>query len=296
MWSLLLSVVFLASIAESRVIFDPVAFATYDDSVARNSFFPLAAASYSSNPQTCLTAKFGNAQLRRQLNVKCDSSKDDICSAFTAVLNDDKAIVLSFRGTQGFLELIEEADQSVFEEQSAWIAGGKVDKYFSDAFNTLWTSGIKDDVNALIHKYPTYEIWVTGHSLGGSMASLAASYIVANKIQTGDKVKLVTFGQPRTGDADWAAAHDAQMAYSYRVTHNRDIVPHVPTEGFEGYKHHKSEVFYTESMAVGASFKVCSDADESNECSDGLWVTISVPDHLTYFTKDVSQWGEAGCN
>lgn len=135
-----------------------------------------------------------------------------------------------------------EADKSVFNSQSAWIAGGKVSKYFGDAFLTLWTSGMKDDVTALIQKYPNYEIWVTGHSLGGSMASLAASYIVANKIKTGDKVKLITYGQPRTGNTAWAVAHDAQMAYSYRVTHNRDVVPHIPEEGLEDYKHHKAEV------------------------------------------------------
>ncbi|CAO4373970.1 unnamed protein product [Caenorhabditis nigoni] len=282
--------------SHARVIVDPVSLATYDDGVARNSFFPLAAAAYSSNPQKCLTAKFTNAQLRRQLNVVCDSVKNDICSAYTAVLNDNKAIVISFRGTQGFLQLIEEADKSVFQSQSQWIAGGKVSKYFGDAFNTLWNAGMKDDVSSLLHKNPTFEVWVTGHSLGGAMASLAASYIVKTGIATGDKVKLVTYGQPRTGTTPYAVAHDAQMAYSYRVTHNRDIVPHIPNEGMEDYKHHKSEVFYKESMNPGASYKVCSSADESNDCSNGLLITASVSDHLTYFTKDVSQWGEAGCN
>ncbi|KAF1757637.1 hypothetical protein GCK72_014093 [Caenorhabditis remanei] len=296
MRSFTLLLVFL-TYSQARVILDPISFATYDDGVARNTFFPLAAAAYSSNPQTCLSAKFTNSQLRRQLNVQCDAGgKNDICSAYTALLPDNKAIVISFRGTQGFLQLLEEADKSVFQSQSQWIAGGKVSKYFGDAFNTLWNAGMKDDVNNLIHKYPTFEVWVTGHSLGGSMASLAASYIVANKIITGDKVKLITYGQPRTGTTPFAVAHDAQMAYSYRVTHNRDIVPHIPNEGMEDYKHHKAEVFYKESMKAGATFKVCSSADESNDCSNGLLITASVSDHLTYFTKDVSQWGEAGCN
>ncbi|ULT95392.1 hypothetical protein L3Y34_004250 [Caenorhabditis briggsae] len=57
--------------------------------------------------------------LRRQLNVKCDSVKKDICSAYTAVLNNNnKAIVISFRGIQGFQQSIEEADKSVFPSQS----------------------------------------------------------------------------------------------------------------------------------------------------------------------------------
>ncbi|KIH66781.1 hypothetical protein ANCDUO_02889 [Ancylostoma duodenale] len=32
------------------------------------------------------------------------------------------------------------------------------------------------------------------------------------------------------------------VPYSYRVVHWRDIVPHIPMEGFEGYWHHNSEV------------------------------------------------------
>lgn len=289
------SLVFLTFV-QARVIVDPVAFATYDDDTARNKFFPLAAAAYSSNPQTCLSAKFKNAQLRRQVNVQCDTGKNDICSAYTALLAGNNAIVLSFRGTQGFLQLIEEADKSVFQSQSQWVAGGKVSKYFGDAFNKLWNGGMKDDFNNLFHNNPKFEVWVTGHSLGGAMASLAASFLIANNIVPGNQVKLVTYGQPRTGTTPFAVAHDAQMAYSYRVTHNRDIVPHIPNEGMEDYKHHKAEVFYKESMNAGASFKVCSSSDESNDCSNGLLITASVSDHLTYFTKDVSQWGEAGCN
>ncbi|PIO74991.1 triacylglycerol lipase [Teladorsagia circumcincta] len=135
---------------------------------------------------------------------------------------------------------------------------------------------------------------VTGHSLGGAMASLAASYIVAAKLVPANNVELVTYGQPRTGNKDFAAAHDSQMAYSYRVTHWRDIVPHVPPEHLEGYRHHKSEAFYHNDMKAGASFKVC-DADEDKNCSDGLDITVSIPDHLHYFNIDVSEYGEKGC-
>ncbi|CAI5449254.1 unnamed protein product [Caenorhabditis angaria] len=269
----------------------------FSDDVARNKLFPLAAAAYSSTPQTCMTKKFTNAQLRRQVNVNCDAgSKSDICSGYSAVLVNDQAIVLSFRGTQSFMQLIEEANESVFSSQTAWSAGGKVSKYFADAFNLIWTSGMKDDFTTLIHKYPNYEIWVTGHSLGGAMASLAASFIVSNKLVTASNVKLITYGQPRTGNTDFANAHDAQLPYSFRLTHNRDVVPHIPNEGFEGYHHHKTEVWYKESMSSGASYTVCADQQESNKCSNGLLITTSVDDHTHYFGKEVSAWGIAGCN
>ncbi|KIH66133.1 hypothetical protein ANCDUO_03542 [Ancylostoma duodenale] len=44
------------------------------------------------------------------------------------------------------------------------------------------------------------------------MASLAASHIVANGYVNASNVKLVTFGQPRTGDHDYANAINGQPA------------------------------------------------------------------------------------
>ncbi|VDM81202.1 unnamed protein product, partial [Strongylus vulgaris] len=132
----------------------------------------------------------------------------------------------------------------------------------------------------------------------------------ANNLVPAANVELVTFGQPRTGNKDFSAAHDKQMAYSFRVTHSRDIVPHVPPENLEGYYHHKYEVllysdcanfalsqqavFYHNDMKPGASFKVCS-ADEDKGCSDGLDITTSISEHLHYFNVDVSGYGENGC-
>ena len=41
---------------------------------------------------------------------------------------------------------------------------------------------MKGDFTSLLNSYPTYQVWVTGHSLGGAMAILAANYITYNKI------------------------------------------------------------------------------------------------------------------
>ncbi|VDO11131.1 unnamed protein product [Haemonchus placei] len=74
------------------------------------------------------------------------------------------------------------------------------------------------------------------------MASLAASYIEKVKLYDGNLIKLVTFGQPRTGDDVFAKAHDAQIPYSFRIVHGHDNIPHNPLNGFRHYRHHKSEV------------------------------------------------------
>jgi predicted lipase len=54
-------------------------------------------------------------------------------------------------------------------------------------------------------------------------------------------VQLFTFGSPRVGNAAFAAAFDqlignGVLAQSYRVTHQADIVPHLPL-AIMGFQH-----------------------------------------------------------
>ncbi|PIO74998.1 triacylglycerol lipase [Teladorsagia circumcincta] len=179
--------------------------------------------------------------------------------------------------------------------QKKWPAGGYVSKYFYDGFMDLWNAGMRDDFIELRAKHPKYKVWVTGHSLGGALASLAASFVIANDRVPSSRVKLVTFGQPRVGNYRYACTHDLQMAYSFRVTHWRDLVPHLPPENFLDYYHHASEAFYPLNMTIGTNYTVCY-ANESDECSDGLPDPTSTQDHLYYFNVHVSTYGINGCN
>jgi hypothetical protein len=44
--------------------------------------------------------------------------------------------------------------------------------------------------------------------LGGALAALAAPKLILHHGVNEENLKLVTFGQPRTGDRDWAHAMD----------------------------------------------------------------------------------------
>ncbi|VDO84080.1 unnamed protein product [Heligmosomoides polygyrus] len=230
----------------------------YTDDLARNKFLPLAAAAYSQNPQDCLDSKFEDAVMSSRQDVRCDPLATDSCAGFTAVLHSDKAIVLSFRGTNRFLQLLVEADETVFYRKVRWSPGGHVSKYFYDAFLSVWYGGMMKEFILLRKHYPSYDVWVTGHSLGASMASLAASHIISSRYIDGNYVRLITFGQPRTGDRPFADAHDKQMYYSYRVIHGRDVVPHLPPLNLEGYYHHDSEVSVPASKSALISHKANS--------------------------------------
>ncbi|CAJ0938884.1 unnamed protein product, partial [Mesorhabditis belari] len=270
----------------------PITLTAYDDNFARNSMLPLSGAAYSKNPQQCLTNVF-KGTLKRQIEVKCDGFKGDTCSGFTAVLPTQKAIVISFRGTDAFLQLIEEVDDGLWKAKVPFPAGGNVNLYFYNAFLDVWNGGMKDDFLSLKNQYPGYALWVTGHSLGAAMASLCAGYIVSVGYYDKNAVKLVTVGQPRIGDSTWAKWHDANVPYSVRVVHSHDVVPHLPLEDM-GYSHHMTEVFFKGDMKTSSSFVVC-EADESKSCSDGNLTDLSITDHLHYYEHDVSGYGEAGC-
>jgi triacylglycerol lipase len=70
-------------------------------------------------------------------------------------------------------------------------------------------------------------IWLTGHSLGGALASLTA-------VRLGGRASgLYTFGAPRIGDAVFAARVGSLLKEaSMRYVNDRDVVTHVPPEQF----------------------------------------------------------------
>uniref|UniRef100_A0A1I7Z274 Lipase_3 domain-containing protein n=1 Tax=Steinernema glaseri TaxID=37863 RepID=A0A1I7Z274_9BILA len=274
----------------------------YDDSFARYKMFFFSSAAYADDPSVCMNAAYPDAEnntVTGVVNVSC--AKTDSCRGFTAISHTDKAIIISFRGTTEFMQIIQEGVETIFGAE-AFIAGGYVSHYFYEAFKAVWRGGLQDDFLALRNKYPDYEVWVTGHSLGGAMASLCAATLAhLGQVDT-QKLKLMTFGQPRVGDKTYADAVNAQLLYAYRVVHNRDIVPHVPPEVLpdhgllDGYVHHQSEVWYPNKMRVDDSYHVCN-ADESNSCSDGDWVTLSIMDHGHYFQDHewITNFGQDGC-
>ncbi len=81
---------------------------------------------------------------------------------------------------------------------------------------------------------------LTGHSLGGALAVLAA-FRLAN---LGYPVRAVyTFGQPRVGDRAFAEAYAARLgARTFRAVNQNDVVPRVPGV-LLGYHHAGVEAF-----------------------------------------------------
>jgi predicted lipase len=84
--------------------------------------------------------------------------------------------------------------------------------------------------NSALSANPSATLVITGHSLGGALASLAAFDL---KQITGITSKEVyTFGSPRVGDSGFASAYQQRVNTTWRMTNHKDIVPHLPPKGF----------------------------------------------------------------
>lgn len=101
-----------------------------------------------------------------------------------------------------------------------------------------------------------YGLTVTGHSMGGSLTSIAAVSLQGQ----GYDLVAYTYGQPRTGDQAYADYVDSifggQGGTMYRATHSNDGVPQIPSQS-DGYRHHTTE--YWQSVDPPA-------ADTTFEC------------------------------
>jgi hypothetical protein len=87
-------------------------------------------------------------------------------------------------------------------------------------------------------KYPTYSIYVTGHSLGAALATIS-SYYIATTIQTLQRpVTCINFASPRVGDGLFLEAiqtlEQEKRLRVCRFVNDKDLVCVIPTLN---YKH-----------------------------------------------------------
>lgn len=130
-------------------------------------------------------------------------------------------ISVCFRGTEPdeFSDI--KADLNALPDR-AHNGHGFVHNGFQEELNKVWGTV----VNVLDKHKTDRKVYITGHSLGGAMATLAASRCKPDA--------LYTYGSPRAGTRKFVKSFNTPH---YRHVNNNDIVPKVPF-AFLGYKHH----------------------------------------------------------
>jgi predicted lipase len=111
-------------------------------------------------------------------------------------------------------------------------------------------------VERLLEAHEWASLLITGHSLGGALATFAGVDIM-EQIYIDNSISMYTFGSPRTGNQAWSDyVFELFGADGYqRVTHYNDVVPHLPQIPF-GFNHAGNEVWY-KNPDTNLSYKVC---------------------------------------
>ena len=85
---------------------------------------------------------------------------------------------------------------------------------------------INETLRSIISSNNTFNIYLTGHSRGGALATVTL-YLMENDLDLkSHSTKLYTFASPRVGDSDFAQQFDLNDCF--RIANSEDLVPKLP--------------------------------------------------------------------
>lgn len=183
------------------------------DSDSRAVGFSLRTGYYLAN---CSLAAYGGAGDWPQTLALGDSIRPFECEAFHGfVAAQQNMRIVAFRGTVSIGNALTDAEAALIRHD---IFPGLIHFGFSRAAQVVYPT-VCDLLKTFRGDLP---IWVTGHSLGGAMASLVAHWLASD----GFPVRAVyTYGSPRPGDRKFQGAYRLP---NYRFVNDNDLVPHLP--------------------------------------------------------------------
>jgi hypothetical protein len=164
----------------------------------------------------------------------------DAQSSQGIVINHEHFVVAAFRGTDEIADWLDNLNAV-----STPGPLGEVHKGFYYALMDIWPQ-MKTTIRSFRRTsdgQPDRPLWLTGHSLGGALATLAvATLIEADETFYG----AYTFGSPRVGNRDFARIFNVEAKSKvFRFQNNLDIVTRVPAR-IMGYSHTGSFVYISE--------------------------------------------------
>jgi len=104
-----------------------------------------------------------------------------------------------------------------------------------DAVGTRKYDQVMSDVKSVLAKYPDYKVYLTGHSLGAALSSVAAFYFACND-DLPKPISCINFASPRFGD--WSVFQGVQHLEQtkklrvLRTINENDLVTAIPSWGY----------------------------------------------------------------
>ncbi|HXM73987.1 MAG TPA: lipase family protein [Chthoniobacterales bacterium] len=160
-------------------------------------------------------------------------------------------VYIVVRGSETDSDWLDDFDvrQTAYSRVSGY---GKVHAGFMSIYAFLSAAVLAEINNALLRLGPNAKaLYITGHSLGSGLSTLAVPDVIANSNLDRSKVRVVHYplASPRVGDPDFYYQYSYQNIPTFRIIDTEDIVPDLPPSvvplfGYI-YKHIGLEVSYT---------------------------------------------------
>jgi triacylglycerol lipase len=253
---------------------DPATAVTY------GPFIQAAEAQYSSDPSQVSPATITNMPagytLARTIQMTdfFGPEQSRVFYGYVAVGGNPTTAVVALRGTGSTMEWWDDFhwDLVPFTQIPA---DGKVAQGFYDIYNSIGTmapgqegasapSALAADVAHAATSGPaagidpaSLPLVVTGHSLGGALATLLVTDLNAT---TALEPQAWTFASPQVGDATFAARYAALSTVSWRIYNQVDVVPHFPIDVSDSYQ----------SVTTGYAINSLGKAKWSLSCAHSL--------------------------
>ncbi|KAK4406020.1 Lipase [Sesamum angolense] len=181
-----------------------------------------------------------------------------------------KRLVIAFRGTEQGKDLRTDLMLVPAGLNPERIGGDfkqevQVHSGFLSAYDSVRTRLISLIKQAIGHRgdssdlLPKWHIYVTGHSLGGALATLLALELSSSQLAKHGaiSVTMYNFGSPRVGNRRFAEVYNEKVKDSWRVVNHRDIIPTVPR--LMGYCHVAQPVYLAAGDLRSASARSADD-------------------------------------
>jgi triacylglycerol lipase len=163
------------------------------------------------------------------------------------IIQSSTKVIVAFRGTENMQDVLSDLDWR--QVKYPYVpAGGQTHRGFTD----LYTRAVRVMLLKHLRKLysPGKRLIITGHSLGGALATLCAPDVTAH---TGFKRPwVVTFGSPKVGNPAFVAAFHRTVGDSLRVVNTSDIVPRFPPSTTSLAYRHIRRPLYIRFSAVTA--------------------------------------------
>ncbi len=185
-----------------------------------------------------------------------DKNYDSYCVPSDIIINAEKQyICVLFRGTNCYNDWVHNAQFSKHNiKKRISVHKGFCKQMFENnqyvvLYSQLWR---------LMELHPTYDLYITGHSSGGALATLFG-YLISLEI-VDRPIQVVSFASPRIGNLAFKRDFGKRLNLKHwRITNQHDCIPRIPYFGF----HHVGHKIYIKKQSY-----ICCCKDYCNHMSN----------------------------